>query len=125
VECRTIGSSAGVKTRLEIGIDPELIDRQRYLTDQIPEIEKQIQSLEPLLKLLRQLEASNRLDEDKKATLEKASYSYETQVALLEQSKQELQDITNAIKHRNFGKIICTGITYPVPSSPSGRHLIT
>lgn len=113
VECRTIGSAAGIKTKLEIGIDPELIERQRFLTDQIPEIEKQMKSLEPLLKLLKQLEMTRRLDDEKKIALEKASFTYETHQRMLEEARKELKDITEAMLHRNFGKILCTGITYP------------
>ncbi len=71
VESRTIGSAAGVKTRLEIGNDPEIVDRQHYLTEQMPEIEKQIKSLEPLLKLLRQLEAAAGLMRKRRNCLKK------------------------------------------------------
>ncbi|NLT15228.1 MAG: DUF342 domain-containing protein [Clostridiales bacterium] len=113
VEARTIGSAAGVKTKLEIGTDPEIVDRQHFLTDQIPEIDKQLRSLEPLLKLLRQLESANRLDEEKAQMLEKASFSYKTQTEALENAKKELEEISNMISNRNYGKVICSGIIYP------------
>lgn len=113
VESRTIGSAAGIKTKLEIGNDPEIVERQRYLTEQIPEIEKQMRSLEPLLKLLRQLEAANRLDEDKKETLEKASFSYKAQTDALDGAKRELEEISSTIFNKNYGKVICPGIIYP------------
>ena len=113
VESRTIGSVAGVKTKLEIGTDPEVVDRQHYLTEQIPEIDKQLRSLEPLLKLLRQLEASNRLDEEKAQMLAKASFSYKSQAEALDSAKKELEEISSALVNRNNGKVICPGIIYP------------
>ncbi len=113
LEARIIGSAAGVKTKLEIGNDPELVDRQHYLTDQIREIERQLQSLEPLLKLLRQLEAASRLTEEKAQMLEKASFSHKAQTEALEGAKSELEEISNVIANKNFGKVICTGIIYP------------
>ncbi len=113
IECRTIGSAAGIKTKLEIGNDPELLERQRYLNDLIPELEKQIKNLEPLLKLLRQMNQTNKLDPDKKATLEKATYSHETLTKQLEDAKRELVSINNSLRYKNFGKIICRGVTYP------------
>jgi uncharacterized protein (DUF342 family) len=113
VEARTIGSAAGVKTKLEIGNDPQIVERQRYLTDQIPELEKQMRSLEPLLKLLRQLEATHRLDEEKEQMLQKASFSYNTQTETLESAQAELEEICNTIYNKNYGKVICTGTIYP------------
>jgi uncharacterized protein (DUF342 family) len=113
VECRTIGSAAGIKTRLEIGNDPELIDQQHRLMETIPELEKQMKSIEPLLKLLYQLEATNRLDDEKMATLEKASHTYNTHAAMLEEAKKELEEIGHSIYDKNYGKVICTGIMYP------------
>ncbi|NLA87506.1 MAG: DUF342 domain-containing protein, partial [Clostridiales bacterium] len=69
--------------------------------------------LEPLLKLLRQLEAANRLTEEKAQMLEKASFSHKTQSEALEGAKTELEEISNVIANKNFGKVICTGIIYP------------
>ena len=113
VECRTLGSASGVKTRLEIGNDPEIIDQQHRLMESIPELERQMKSLDPLLKLLHQLEAANRLDEEKTATLEKASFTYNTLSTLLENSIKELEEINGSIFNKNYGKVICTGIMYP------------
>jgi uncharacterized protein (DUF342 family) len=113
VVARTIGSAAGVKTRLEIGNDPQVVERQRYLTEQIPEIEKQLRSLEPLLTLLRQLEAAKRLDEEKAQLLAKASYSYKAQTEALDGAKRELEEISNVVVNKNYGRVICSGIIYP------------
>ncbi|SHH91756.1 hypothetical protein SAMN02745823_01422 [Sporobacter termitidis DSM 10068] len=113
VECRTIGSASGVKTKLEIGNDPDLIERQHTLMEMIPELEKQMKSLEPLLKLLNQLSATNRLDETKALTLEKASYTYNTNAETLENARKELEEIGSSISNKNFGKVICPGIIYP------------
>ena len=113
VECRTIGSAAGIRTKLEIGNDPQLIDQQHQLMESIPELEKQMKSIEPLLKLLNQLEATNRLDAEKAAALEKASHTYSSNAQLLEKSKAELEEINHAIFDKNYGKVICSGIIYP------------
>lgn len=113
VESRTIGSAAGTKTKIEIGSDPEIVERQRALSEQIPELEKQLKNLEPLLKLLNQLKVTNRLDDEKAQTLEKASFSFKTQSAMLDSAKRELEDLSTSIFNKNFGKVICTGIIYP------------
>lgn len=113
VEARTIGSVSGVKTKLEIGVDPEIIDRQHALTAQIPELEKQIKSLEPLLKLLDQLKTTNRLDPEKQEMLDKATFSYNAQTELLENARIELEEINGSLINKSYGKVLCTGIIYP------------
>ncbi|UOO38572.1 DUF342 domain-containing protein [Oscillospiraceae bacterium CM] len=113
IECRTLGSSSGIKTKLQIGNDPDLVERQRSLSDMIPDLEKQLQSLEPLLKLLRQLEEVGRLTEEKQQMLQKASYSHNTISATLQSAVAELNDLNAALYNRNYGKVICTGTAYP------------
>ena len=113
IEACFIGSVATVKTRLEIGTDPTIIERQQSLLAQIPKLEKNIESLRPLLALLRQLEANNRLTPEKKDALEDASYSYETYTKLLEDARRELQEIAEALYARGYGRVVCSGIIYP------------
>lgn len=113
LDSRTIGSAAGIKTKIEIGNDPEIVERQHALSEQVPELEKQMKSLEPLLKLLHQLEAANRLDEEKKQMLDKAAFSYKTQSDMLESAKRELEEISGDIFNKNYGRVICSGIIYP------------
>ncbi len=48
ISARTFGSDAGIKTYLEIGTDPSMIQRQQELTKLIPEYEKQVDSLRSL-----------------------------------------------------------------------------
>lgn len=127
VECRTIGSAAGVKTILEIGNDPEVIERQHYLTNLIPELEKQMKSLEPLLKLLKQLALTNRLDEEKAETLEKANYSYNSHSDTIQNAKNELSEINAALINKNYGKILCTDTIFPgtVVTIGSANYTVT
>lgn len=113
LHCRTIGSAAGVKTKIEIGNDPDLITRQKELQELIPDLEKQIGSLEPLIKMLYQLEATGRLDDEKRAMLEKAKNSLSSHTNTLEKSKKELESINYSLINKNYGKIVCTGTIYP------------
>lgn len=113
VVSRTIGSAAGIRTKIEIGNDPEIVERQRELSDLIPELEKQLRSMDPLLKLLTQLEAANRLDEEKAQTLEKVRLSYSSHESTLEGAQKEMIEIGNMASNNNFGKVLCTGVMFP------------
>lgn len=113
IEARIIGSPSVVKTKLELGSDPISIERQQELQTLIPELEKQLKSLEPLLKLLLQLQSANRLTPDKAETLDKTASVYKAQKTMLEEAKLELAEINSAIFNKGFGRVICPGTMYP------------
>ena len=108
IEACVIGSPSGIPTKLEIGTDPAVIKRQQELMAQITELEKSIRSMQPLITMLRQLEAADRLTADKKEIFENVSYSFDTNMELLKDGQRELEEITKSVKTRGFGRIVCT-----------------
>lgn len=112
IEAKTIGSSSNIRTLLELGTDPEIIVRQQELHGPAPGIKKQIESLKPLVKLLRQMEASNRLTPEKKEMFDNACFSYNTAKKAEEDAKKELENISSTIRTKGYGRIACTGTVY-------------
>ncbi len=110
---RDIGSVAGIKTDLELGTDPQIIERQQEIEKTIPALEKQNESLKPLIDLLQQLEAINRLSPDKKHLLENVLANRDANNAKLKLEKEELEKINETIRTRGYGRIVCTGVIYP------------
>jgi uncharacterized protein (DUF342 family) len=113
IEARNIGTAANVKTQLEVGTDPVILERQRELQARVPKLEKQIENLKPLMILLRELENANRLTEEKRDVLCNVTASYETNMNLLEEAKKELETIAQSICNRGYGRVICTGTIFP------------
>ncbi len=109
IEAQTIGSPASVVTKLELGTDSSVIERQQGLLTRIAELEKSIKNLSPLITMLRQMEADNRLPPEKKEILENVGYSYDTNTFLLEEAKGQLKKVTLLIRIRGFGHVSCTG----------------
>lgn len=112
IQANIIGSNANVKTYLELGTDPSTIKRQLELTKEIPLLETKRHSLESLIYLLQQFEANNRLTLEKKHMLENALFSYKEIVESIESGKEELDKITESIKSRGYGRVICKGIMH-------------
>ena len=113
ITLRDIGSANGIKTKMEIGTDPSIIERQQELTKQIPLLEKQNSSLGPILELFRQLQAAGRMTPDKKERFESASFSYEANEEYIEKGKKELASINESLRKSGFGRIIVAGTVYP------------
>ncbi len=121
IEAHTIGSVANVKTRLELGTDHTVIERQQELLAQVEELEKQIVKLKPLFTILSQLDAGDRLTPEKRQAFKNVSYSYDTYTKLQEEAKKELEEIAESIQKRGFGRIICQGTIYPYTKVVIGK----
>lgn len=108
-----IGFPSGIITELELGTDPQIIERQQQILHEIPRIEKQLQCLEQLIPLLRHLDEENRLDDDKKQKLKEALNCVDTNKLLLESDQQELEKIHELLRTKGYGRIICSRIIHP------------
>lgn len=113
IEARIIGSSAGVNTHLELCIDSTNIERQQELLKELQLLECKLHSLQSLICLLRQFEAAKRLTPEKKQMLDNAIFSYNEITKLIENGEQELEQITESIKSKGYGRVICTGTIHP------------
>lgn len=109
----TIGSIANVKTKLELGTDHSVIERQQELAKKIPELKASIDKLKPLLSLLTQMEEHDRLTPEKKEIFHKVKYSYTASIEELAQVEGELERITERLNTRGYGRILCEGTIYP------------
>ncbi len=108
IESRTIGSPAGVSTRLELGTDPGILQRQQQLVAQIADLEKSLKSMQPLLELLYQLKSAGALTPDKREIFENVSYSFESNSTILDADRQELAEINQQLAKKGYGRVVCT-----------------
>ena len=108
-----IGTSFGVKTYLQLGVDPKIVERQQELIKDLPDLEKQISMLERLILLLEQIETAGRLDNEKKETLQEARHSLEVLSKRFTQENHELVMLNHTIETNECGRIICKRTIYP------------
>lgn len=113
IEVNTLGSEANVRTRLELGKDVGILERQQELIRTIAEMESQNEKMQPVIDMQKQLEAIGRLTDDKRKALRKVNIAYHTNVKQLEQSRIELEQINAAIEGEDFGHILCKDTVYP------------
>ena len=125
VEADTIGAMSNIKTKIELGTDPAVIARQQELLEAVSVLEATIEKLKPLLGILQQLEAANRLTEEKRAVLEDVSFTYNTNTRQLEEDRRELADIAQAISMKGFGRIVCNNMILPGTTVIIGRASLT
>lgn len=125
ITARNIGSPSGIRTDIELGTDPTILERQQELIKQIPLWEKQVKNLTTLITLFRQLEAAGRMTPEKRETFDNALYSYDTTSSLLESGRKEIAEIEKALENKGFGKVTCRESIYPGVSIKIGYTRIT
>ncbi len=113
ITARVIGSEAWVRTHLRVGTTPTAIKRHQELTQLLPGLEKQLESLKHLITLLQQQESANQLNPQNKLVLEKTLYSYETCLSMYHNNKLELAKINELFQQKGQGKIICSEQVFP------------
>lgn len=111
--CPVIGSPSGIKTVIEIGTDPSIIERQHEIENNQPKLLKQIHSLKQIITLLKQYEEAGRLDEEKKERLENALYNFNMLIDLFKSEKKELDEINQMLREKGYGRIKCARTIYP------------
>lgn len=118
IEANSIGSLSNVKTSLELGTDQCVMKRQQELLSEVAQVEAQNEKLMPLLDILIQLDATNRLVPEKKQVLDDVRYSYDSNLQFLDAAKIELDEIALSMKAKGFGRIICVDTIHP------GTHIV-
>jgi len=125
IEADTIGALSNIKTKVELGTDPLVIARQQGLLEEVATLEAKLEKLTPLLSILQQLKANNRLTEEKRTVFEDVSFTYNTDNRLLAEAKQELEVIAEAIQLKGFGRIVCNNAILPGTTVTIGRASLT
>lgn len=115
VEAEEIGSPLGVRTVVEIGIDPEIREKEKILNAQIKLDEENLNKLLFMLRDLKRLkDMKGSLPEDKEETYKKISQTIMYLKSMIDQNKKELFRIRR--EYSNFkkeAKIIARKILYP------------
>ena len=124
IETSNLGSSAHVKTFIQIGTDSNSMERQEELKKEIPLLEDKMESLKSLISLLRQYKEANHLVGEKKTMYIDALYSYKEIDKQLITNKQELKEILQSIKEKGYGRVICKDTIYPGVTIRIGSYQI-
>lgn len=113
VNAKVIGSHMATSTEIEVGIDPTIVERYRYLKDEQANIKKEIIKINQAIDLLNKMKGTNRLTDDKRALLQK---SIRTKVFLndrLKSIKNEMADLEPLMEERDDGKVRAFNVIHP------------
>ncbi len=115
VEAEEIGSNLGVKTLLEIGIDPELREKERLLVAQIKLDEENLEKLLLVMKELKKIiNVRGSLPIDKQETYKKVSQTIMHLRNSIDQNRKELFRIRKLYENaKKIAKVVARKMLYP------------
>lgn len=114
IEAKTVGSTMGTATELEVGVDPGLLGRYHEIEGELKSLEENHTKMQQIVTLLeKKLEGGEELSEDKLKLLQMSKDSVRAVASQIEDLTEEYDEIAESLNEQKSGKIVVTGITYP------------
>ncbi len=113
VELKYLGSQMSTATIVEVGVDPHLRERLKFLKGDLIKMEEGLLKSNQAITLLNKLKNIGELSLEKREILAKstrAKFFYENK---LQEYKKEIADIEEKLQHGANGKIRVLGSVYP------------
>ncbi len=102
-----------VPTTLEVGTDPNALNRSREIQKELEANKRDSMSLLRLINLLGELKKANRLTPDKQESLQRAINSYQMLAQTALELEDELQNIQATLASVGHGTVNISGTAYP------------
>lgn len=114
IEARTVGSTMGTATELEVGIDPAVTERYHFLEKEMESLTNEKDGLvQNLMILKKRLEAKGKLDDDKMKSLKELGVKIQEIDRKVEEDSKEYDLLAEELGEQSAGKIIVENIVYP------------
>ncbi len=113
IQAKVIGSVMATATTIEVGIDPHLRERYKFLRTEVIKLEDNSKKASQAITLLRKLEAAGMLTEEKKDILDKSVRSKIFFDSKLAEYKQEIAELEEKLQQEVKGRIRVDNFLYP------------
>lgn len=113
VDLKTLGSQMSTTTTLEVGVDPYLRERIKFLKTDLPNLEDSLLKANQAITLLNKMKQTTELDMSKREILAKstrAKFFYEGKI---KDYKKETAEIGELLEQGANGRILVRGSIYP------------
>lgn len=110
---KTIGSPMATATEIEVGIDPEIIEKYRAVEEELKSIKDNYKKMTQFSDSLAQLKKKGAISVEKEEKLEKSLKTKDFLYAKLQSLQNEIEILEPKIQERNDGKIKAYNVIYP------------
>lgn len=109
----TIGSPAGVNTKVKISSRRAVLGRNQELIERKANLEKTLEGLRPLMTLYDQLQRADRITPEKQETFKNILKKQSAAREELDEVNAQLEEVKKPVQSQDAGKVICRGTVYP------------
>ncbi|NLL67035.1 MAG: DUF342 domain-containing protein [Clostridiaceae bacterium] len=113
VELKYLGSQMSTATVLEVGIDPNLRERLKFLKGDLPVVEDNLLKSKQAITLLNKLKLSGELSMEKREILAKSTRTKFVLESRLQEYKKEIAEIEEMLQQGANGRIRIQGSVFP------------
>jgi uncharacterized protein (DUF342 family) len=124
VELKSLGSQMSTTTVLEVGVDPNLRERLKFLRGDITSVEDGLLKANQAVAILNRIKNTGEMTMEKRELLAKstrAKFFYENK---LQEYKKEISEIEEKLQMGADGKIIVLGRVYPGVKVAIGNSML-
>jgi uncharacterized protein len=112
VEAKVIGSVMSTVTVLEVGVDPHLRERLKFLRSEIPSMEENLTKSNQAITLLKKMDSAAPLTDDRREMLAKSTRSKFFYESRLMEYRKEMLDIEARLQQDAAGRIRVLGAAH-------------
>jgi len=105
IDAKVIGSYLATNTVIEVGVDPNVRDRYKFVKAEIANIEENVRKTDQVIMLLQKLESVGKLTDEKKELLEKSLRSKVFYENKLHEYRHELAVLEEKLQGEAQGRI--------------------
>ncbi len=109
----SVGSPMGSATRIEVGIDPTMRERQQSLLEEVEEMQKKVGLIEPVISnCMKKLSQGQKLTQDQLKYVKQLSEEYKELEQNIKEAQKEIEGIRVGLKLGNNARVKVTGKIY-------------
>ncbi len=112
IEAKVIGSHMATTTNVEVGVDPHVRERYKFLRTEIVKVEENSKKANQAIILLRKLQAAGMLTPEKKEILDKSIRSKIFYDSKISEYKDEIAELEEKLQQEVKGKIKVSNYVY-------------
>lgn len=113
IEVKVIGSYLATATTIEVGVDPRMRERYKFLRTEVLKLEENSKKASQAITLLQKLEAAGMLTAEKKDILEKSIRSKIFYDSRISEYKDEIAGLEEKLQQEVKGRIRAENFIYP------------
>ena len=105
IDAKVIGSYLATNTVIEVGVDPNVRDRYKFIKAEIANIEENLRKTDQVISILQKLESAGKLTDEKKELLEKSLRSKSFFENKLNEYIQEVEVLEEKLQVEEQGRV--------------------